>query len=416
MKCDDSILATVSFLSDNFAEAVSLSLGRPNPEVYAALDLNLYRETYESHLRERLRYDENQVLDHLYNYGPTQGIINYHIQLWLKKEEKINILPKSLFITNGCQEAYNLILHHELREENDCVLIIEPSYFGFSECVSVLGKTAVTVSVDDIISPSGSFDFNNLRSLLDEYVDELKKIKLIYINPDFNNPMTYQLTTSEKTELLDICNEYSINIIEDSTYASFHYDNEKNYSIKSQDRYGLVYYVGSFSKIMCPSVRLGYLVLNRQDDEIFARILHIKERTSLSTSALNQQIVGGFLIRYDYLLEEWFHPIRNEYRSRRDCMLQVIDSELKDSPVSWIEPKGGFFVYLKLPFAIASADLLLCAEKYQATFLPVSYFSRRDGKAMNGIRLAFSYHRQEMIEKGTRSVCHFLKEKAMLAG
>jgi (S)-3,5-dihydroxyphenylglycine transaminase len=410
MNSEESILSTVSFLSRKYPQACSFSLGRPNPEVYALLDFEHYRQVYKNTLDEMFSHNQKDINEHLCTYGASQGVINGHVSRWLSIDENIHAAENDIFITNGCQEAYNLILLHELREESDCVLIIEPTYFGFNDCVSVLGKSSVTVSVDDVSDEAGAFQFENLTALIAEFKSQGKNTRLLYINPDFNNPMTYRLSESEKATLLAVCHQNGVKIIEDSTYSGFYFDGERGHSIKSQDPHGLVYYVGSFSKVMCPSLRLGYLILNQSDAATRADILHIKDHTSLSTSALNQQIVAGFLIHYGYSVEAWVRPIREEYQRRRNAMVEVLQSELDGSPIKWQPPQGGFFVFLKLPFSITSKDLIHCVENYQVTFMPVSYFSRREGKVINGIRLAFSYYEPEIIEQGTREFCKFLKE------
>lgn len=409
MNSEKSILSTVGFLARKYPQACSFSLGRPNPDVYALLDFDLYRNIYKKSLK--FNNDVQQINEHLCTYGSSQGGINEHISHWLANDENIHVDENDIFITNGCQEAYNLILLHELRNDNDHALIIEPTYFGFNDCVSVLGKKSVTVSVDDVIDPSGKFEFDKLSALITEFKAQGKNVRLLYINPDFNNPMTYRLSESEKAKLLTVCGQAGVKIIEDSTYSSFYFTPAKSYSIKSMDTQGLVYYVGSFSKVMCPSLRLGYLVLNQSDASIRADILHIKDHTSLSTSALNQQIVAGFLMHYAYSLEPWIAPIREEYHQRRNAMINVIRQELEGSPLIWNEPEGGFFVFIKVPFSLSADDLIHCVENYQVTFMPVSYFSISEQKKINGIRLAFSYYQPEVIEKGTRQFCKFIKER-----
>lgn len=411
MDSEKSILSTVGFLARKYPEACSFSLGRPNPDVYALLDFDRYRKLYKDSLKVRFNNNEQLINEHLCTYGSSQGGINDHISRWLAHDEKIQADESDIFITNGCQEAYNLILLHELRDKNDYVLIIEPTYFGFNDCISVLGKKSVTISVDDVSDSSGKFQFDKLSAFLAEFKAQGKNVRLLYINPDFNNPMTYRLSASEKRELLTVCEQSGVRIVEDSTYSSFYFSNERSYSIKSLDTEGRVYYVGSFSKVMCPSLRLGYLVMNQTDANARADILHIKDHTSLSTSALNQQIVAGFLIHYAYSLEQWVAPIREEYHQRRNAMMNVIRQELEGTPLIWHEPEGGFFVFIKVPFSLSADDLIHCVENYQVTFMPVSYFSITEQQKMNGIRLAFSYYEPEAIEKGTRQFCKFIKER-----
>ncbi|WP_182068740.1 MULTISPECIES: aminotransferase-like domain-containing protein [Gammaproteobacteria] len=413
MKIQESVLSVVSALIRQYPDAYSFSLGRPNPEIYAKLDLEHYLSVYKNFLRKELKYDDEQILEHVYTYGPSQGVINTHVAKWLKNDEDICASEKDIIITNGCQEAYNLVLLHELRQPEEHVLIIEPSYFGFTDCVAVLGKPCVKVSVDDVSDSEGRFNFELLHIFIKESQQQGKKIKVIYINPDFNNPMTYQLSNDERSALLSVCRHWGIKIIEDSTYSSFYYNENKPKSIKTLDDEGVVYYIGSFSKTLCPSLRLGYLVISAHSHATFDNLLHIKDHTSLSSSALSQHVVAGFLIEHQYSLENWVRPIRDEYRVRRDAMLHVLEKELNTTPVSWITPAGGFFVYIRLPQHIDTTTLVACAETYQVTFLPVSYYVRGSKREIYGMRLAFSYYPPSAIAEGTKKICQFLKERLL---
>ncbi|WP_432372481.1 PLP-dependent aminotransferase family protein [Pantoea allii] len=411
MQTQESILSVVSALSRKYPEAYSFSLGRPNPEIYARLDLEHYLSVYKNFLRNELKYDDEKILEHIYTYGPSQGVINTHVAKWLKNDESISATEKDIIITNGCQEAYNLVLLHELRQHEEHVLIIEPSYFGFTDCVAVLDKPCIKVSVDDVRDSDGKFNFELLHGLIKEFQEQGKKIKIIYINPDFNNPMTYHLSNDEKASLLAVCHHWDIKIIEDSTYSCFYYNEIKPKSIKTLDDKGLVYYIGSFSKTLCPSLRLGYLVISSHSRTTFDNLLHIKDHTSLSSSALSQHVVAGFLIEHQYSLEKWVRPIRDEYRKRRDAMLHVLEQELNTTSVSWITPAGGFFVYIRLPQHIDITALITCAEIYQVTFLPVNYYVRGNKQRIYGMRLAFSYYSPSAIAEGTKRICQFLKDR-----
>ncbi|MEB6336116.1 aminotransferase-like domain-containing protein [Serratia rhizosphaerae] len=413
MPTQESVLSIVGALNQRYPHACSLSLGRPNPDIYARLDLERYARTYQAFLRTEKHYDNAKIRENLYTYGPSQGMITAHLAKWLANDEGIHAGEKEILVTNGCQEAYNLVLLHELRQPEDCVLIIEPSYFGFTDCVAVLGKSSVKIAIDDLADPAGGVDFTLLPAVIEQYRRQGKQIKLIYINPDFNNPMTYQLSEAEKSMLLAVCTQQGVKIIEDGTYSAFYYDGIQPRAIKTRDNAGQVYYIGSFSKTLCPSLRLGYLVISRHGDATFNHLLHIKDHTSLSSSALNQQIVAGFLIEHQYSLENWIRPIRDEYRARRDAMLQVLEQELDAGLLQWHAPAGGFFVYIRLPQEIDTAHLLDCAEGYQVTFLPVSYAVRDGRQRAHGIRLAFSYYPPAAIAAGTRKFCQFLNEKLL---
>lgn len=413
MPTQASVLSIVSALNQRYPNACSLSLGRPNPDIYAQLDLAHYAQVYQAFLRTEKQYDSAKIRENLYTYGPSQGMINTHLAKWLAHDEGIRADEKEILVTNGCQEAYNLVLLHELRQPDECVLIIEPSYFGFTDCVAVLGKASVKIAVDDLADPAGGFDFTQLSAVIEQSRRQGKHIKLIYINPDFNNPMTYQLSAEEKSTLLAVCTQQGVKIIEDGTYSTFYYDGIQPRAIKTQDHSGQVYYIGSFSKTLCPSLRLGYLVISRHGDETFNQLLHIKDHTSLSSSALNQQIVAGFLIEHQYSLENWIRPIRAEYRARRDAMLQVLEQELDASLLQWRAPAGGFFVYIRFVREVNTAHLLDCAEGYQVTFLPVSYDVRDGRQRAHGIRLAFSYYPPAAIAAGTRKFCQFLNERLL---
>ncbi|NOU52634.1 PLP-dependent aminotransferase family protein [Pseudoalteromonas sp. JBTF-M23] len=405
-----SILSVINGLSSNYPDAISLALGRPNPDVYNRLELNRYRELFRARLMEQYSFDHEQVIEYLLSYGPSEGLIQHQLSQLLANDENIEASADSILVTNGCQEGFNLVLLHELTSENDCVLIIEPGYFSFSNLVDILGKRGVSVPLDTLQDADGGFDFSKLESYVQDLNDSGFNPKLIYINPSFNNPMSYCLSESARLDLLEVCARTGLKIIEDSTYASFSFSQTAPASIKSLDSQGLVYYVGSFSKTLCPGLRIGYLVLDDDKAGKDGELIHLKSHTTLNTSALTQELVGGFLIEHDHSLQPWLSDIKQEYRLRRDAMLAVLAEELSGSQAHWEIPEGGFFLMIHLPFEFDLEKLEECVKEYEVACMPVKYPSLAASGEKNGIRLAYSYYSPEQIAEGTRRLCKFLKK------
>lgn len=335
----------------------------------------------------------------------------------LETDEEIKVGSTSIIVTNGCQEALALLCINELKNENDCVLTIDPSYVGFSGLLQSLGKKIETVDASKLcrLSEDGRQFLFNWQHLKDRVLSLKEKgvyPKAIYTNFDFNNPLTYQLSHQDRIEFLAACNELEIKIIEDNPYSKFNYTGNSVRTLKSLDRYNIVYYVGSFAKTLCPALRVGYLAVPETGAKQAEQLVSIKSFLSVNTSSLSQSIVGGFLIDHKFSLNEHMKPIALGYKLQRDAMISALEYQFSEFPnVTWTVPSGGMFIIINLPFEITEKDVSACIRDKGIIFMPVSFFSLNPKLWFGKVRLSFSYYEPGVLHEAIKRFASYIKQE-----
>jgi DNA-binding transcriptional MocR family regulator len=206
-------------------------------------------------------------------------------------------------------------------------------------------------------------------------------------------------------------------------YNSFSYAQKKHPTLKSLDKYGRVIYVGSFSKSLFPGLRIGLIAAEQKIENeegkvvpLVDEMVKVKAQITNNTSTISQAILGGVLLDLDFSLSKWNERKFESYRQKRDKMVESLNHNIKlffnewASGIKWIEPDGGFFVKMSLPFSIAMEDVYECAEKYRVIFCPMQFFYL-NSEIDNEIRLTFSNLSLQDIDEGIKRLSFFLKER-----
>jgi len=413
-------LQVINFLneiSQQFPNAISFAAGRPNPSFFNHDRYFSYYERFVCHYSEKRGFTKELAEQELLQYGPSQGVISEIINEYLKKDESISSASaKFNIVTNGCQEALAIICIHELKSEKDCMLTIDPSYPGFSGVVESLNRKLVAIDSArlyvNINDATCEFNWDYLEEIVRDTRAAGLNPKALYINPDFNNPLSYTISINSRIKLLQLCNTLDIRIIEDSVYSKFSYMDKCLPSIKSFDESGIVYHVGTFSKVLCPGLRLGYLVPCSGDVDSVGHLISIKSLISNNTSAFMQAVVGGFLIENGFSVSARMSMLCKRYSHQKDSILQALEHYLSNiNGVSWHVPNGGFFCILTVPFDFTDASVLDCAKNYGVICAPVSKFSLYPHKWIRKIRLAFSYYDAEQIHEGVQRLSKYIRSQ-----
>ena len=409
----DEVMNFLNQISYQYPDAISLASGRPNPRFFQIEELNRYQDEFLQYYACKSKYSNKKAKKELVQYGPTSGIINKHIKNYLEIDELVNCSEKEIVITNGCQEALALICLHELKGNRDCMLVLDPSYAGFSSLLKRLSKRVETVEIDCVYNnENNSFDWSELAKKINQLKSKGLRPKAMYINPDFNNPLSYRISKKDKLILLNLCLSLNIRIIEDNPYSRFDYSRKASLTLKSLDQHNIVYHIGSFSKIFFPGVRVGYIVTpttcKRERDDLIS----LKSLISINTSPITQSIVGGFLQKNNFSLADSIQPMLRGYALQRDAMLSALDKYCSNvEGMTWNYPDGGFFLVVELPFRVLQEDVEECARDYGVIFMPVSFFSMIPEKWENKIRLAFSYYDPDTIDDGIERLSKYIKSR-----
>lgn len=335
-----------------------------------------------------------------WQYGPTEGFmeLRQHIAE-LMREEGINCGPENILITNGSQQALDLLCKVFL-DPGDIVLVELPGYLGgFSAVANYEGKM-VGIPLDQ----------DGLR--VDLLVDKLEQMaargehpKFLYTVPNFQNPAGVTLALSRRQALLELAERYDFLIVEDNPYGHLSFSGESLPHIKSLDEEGRVIYLGSFSKVFLPGVRIGWV---NGVESLISQLTVAKQGTDLCSSTLGMKLVLESL-RTGFL-QPHVESLRILYRRRRDIMLRALETYMPPA-VKWTRPEGGFFVFLTLPSYLDARAMLPFAVREER----VAYVSGQafyvDGSGHNTIRLAYSEASEEKIEEGIRRLSRVIRRR-----
>ena len=296
------------------------------------------------------------------------------------------VKPEDFVLSSGSQEGIELSAKIFINE-GDYVVCESPSYLGALNAFRTYGPRYITIPMDKD------------GMLMDELESALagnKDIKMIYTIPDYQNPTGITMSLERRKRLAEFAAKYRVPVIEDSPYADLCYDGERLPLIKSFDKEGWVITLGSFSKILCPGLRLGWVLAG---EEILKKYALAKQCSNLQCGSLDEWLTASYMQNHDFDLH--INKLKNAYRARRDVMLSCC-GEYFPAVVKFTRPTGGFFVWVELPEGTDTGELLLTALKeVKVAFVPgMAFFAQRDRH--NFLRLNFSFVSESNIEEGLR--------------
>jgi GntR family transcriptional regulator/MocR family aminotransferase len=319
-------------------------------------------------------------------YGDPRGFAPLRATIsQILASQGLQTTPDRILITTGSQQAIMLTAQLLLRP-GDVVITENPTYSGALDIFRSLDVAPVGISLDD-----DGMQVDRLEDLLRQHHP-----KLLYTIPNFQNPTGVSMSTQRRRQLLDLAGRYNVPILEDDYVGDLRYEGCARPALKALDRNGMVIYVSTFSKMLMPDLRIGFLVA---DGPVYDALLKRKCLNDLATSNLLQRSLDDYLSvgRYQAHLRRSCRI----YRKRRDVMLRAIESYLPQE-VRFTPPKGGFYVWLQLPPGIETDELFRrsCCEG-------VGY-ALGDQSAVDGqlpevcLRLNFAYQPEAEIEEGVR--------------
>lgn len=354
---------------------ISFAGGTGDPRVFPAED---FRKTMQAVMRRdgagALEYGEAR------GYGPLRGTIAR-----ILASQGLAVQPENVLITSGSQQAISLVARF-LLQPGDVVLTESPTYGWGLELFRALGLRVAGIPVDD-----EGMQVGRLEEMLQQHHP-----KLIYTIPNFQNPTGACLSGSRRRRLIDLAGRYNVPVLEDDFVGDLRYEGRAQPALKSLDPDGRVIYVSTFSKMLLPGLRVGFLAA---DGPIFERLVEFKRLHDLSTSDLIQRAVDEYVTvgRYGAHLRR----SRRVYSRRRDAMLQAIrryfPSEVHVDP-----PKGGLFVWLRLPRGLSAEEILVLACRNGVAFAPGPGFFPDPSEGREFVRLNFAAVPVENIEEGIK--------------
>lgn len=326
-------------------------------------------------------------------YGPTEGYAP--LRKWVADDltaTGADVAPDQVLIVSGSQQALDL-LGKVLIDKDSKVLVEDPSYLGALQSFSLYQPHFVPVPTDE-------------GGLIPEAITpELAAgARFLYALPNFQNPTGRTLNLERRIALVKRAAELGLTIVEDDPYGELRYAGEPQPGlITLAKEYGAnVVRLGTFSKVLAPGLRLGYIVGGRA---LINKLVQAKQATDLHTPTLTQMAV--YEIVKDGFLAEHLPKVREIYRAQGSCMLDAIQKEFP-STVTWTKPEGGMFIWLTLPEHIDSTKLLEKAIAQNVAFVPGAPFYSGEGKR-NTLRLSFATVPEDKIRTGIAILGKLLK-------
>lgn len=324
-------------------------------------------------------------------YGPTDGYLP--LRQWIADSLSIEgstISPEQILMTSGSQQALDL-LGKVLIDEGSRVLVETPSYLGALQAFSVYRPQFASVDTDD-------------EGLVPSSVDPLADgARLLYALPNFQNPTGRSLSMARRLELVETCARHGLPLIEDDPYGALSYNGAPSPKMLNMNPEGVIY-MGSFSKVLTPGIRLGYVVAPLP----LARRLELaKQAADLHTSQLTQMVVHEVV--KDGFLEQHIPSIRQLYGDQCQAMLATLETHFP-AGVSWTRPQGGMFIWVTLPQHIDAMQLLDEAIANKVAFVPGAPFYANTPET-NTLRLSFVTVPPERIREGVAILGQLIKAK-----
>jgi monomeric phenylalanine-4-hydroxylase len=410
----------IGFLNDiqyKFPEAISFVAGQPDENFFEIENQLSKIDLFVTHIMQKTGESRKSVFNQIGQYNKTKGIINDLLAKYLHNEENINAKGDDLLVTVGAQEAFAIIVSTICNRSKDVILVEDPSYIGVSSFAKVFGYNIDGVRIDE-----EGIDLKALKNKVIEINKLDKRVKALYVIPDYQNPTGACMPIGSRLKLLELAQQYNFLIIEDAVYNSFTYAQKKNPTLKSLDKYNRVIYVGSFSKSLFPGLRIGLIYANQKVENdrgetvpLVDEMVKVKAQITNNTPGITQAILGGVLLDLDCSLSKWNKSKYESYKRKRDHILKALDEYIGvystewARDITWTRPDGGFFIKVTVPFEVDDQSVVESARQFKVIFCPMRYFYLTGGK--NEMRLTFSNLSHNQIEAGIKQFADFLAAK-----
>ncbi|MGI8537028.1 MAG: PLP-dependent aminotransferase family protein [Mycobacteriales bacterium] len=315
--------------------------------------------------------------------------------------EGIEASSEDVVVTVGSQQALDLVTRVFI-DPGDVVIAEAPSYVGALGTFAAYQADVVHVAMD-----SSGLVPEALREAIGRVRAEGKRAKFLYTVPNFHNPAGVSLVESRRGEILAICQEAGLLVLEDNPYGLLGFDAPPTQAIRARGGQDDVLYLGSFSKTFAPGLRVGWVLAPHAVRE---KLVLAAEAAVLCPPTFNQLVIADYLSTQDW--QGQVAAFRGMYRERRDAMLDAL-GQLMPPGTTWTHPAGGFYVWVTLPGELDAKVLLPRAITARVAFVPGTAFYA-DGTGRNHLRLSYCYPEPDRIREGVRRLATVLEEEVEL--
>ncbi len=356
-------------------DTISFSAGFPSAETYPLKAIQeSFNRVMEESGKEALSYGSTS------GFAPLRELIGQRLSRRLGLHYRL----EEIIITSGSQQGLDMCGMMFINK-GDVVLFENPSYLGAVHALRAHEATLAAVELDE-----EGISMESLEEAVERYGD---RIRMIYVNPDHQNPTGRSWSLSRRKAFMEFIRRYDIPVVEDGAYGELSFEGDPCPPLAALDREGQVLYLGTFSKTFCPGLRVAWLCAPAT---IMEKVLLLKNAADLSTSSIAQRQMAYYLAHYS--LDAHIEGIVRLYRERRDVMLRMLEEHFPAS-VRWTRPGGGLFIWVSLPEGKDARELLLRAQAEKVSFIPgTSFYPAADRH--RELRLNFSNMDPEKIREG----------------
>ena len=384
---------------------ISFAGGLPSPKTFPV-------EVFAEACAKVLHDDGRAALQ----YAASEGLMTLREQVAAMLPWAVN--PANVLITTGSQQGLDLVAK-VLIDPGSRVLVETPTYLGALQAFAPMEPEVVGVAADDegpdmqdllrVLGADGDAadapEAPERRRLLQLDLDPAKDFpRFMYLLPNFQNPTGRTMSEARRAALSAEAQRLGLPIVEDNPYGDLWFDAPPPAPLTSRNPEGCLY-LGSFSKVLAPGLRLGFLVA---PPALYPKLLQAKQAADLHTPSFNQRVVAEVL--KDGFLDRHVPTIRALYRAQRDAMLQALDHEMQGLGVTWNRPDGGMFLWARLPEGMNAIDLLPHAVEKGVAFVPGAAFYAGHGDPRT-LRLSFVTATADQIHTGVAALAQAVREQ-----
>jgi 2-aminoadipate transaminase len=365
-------------------DIISFAGGAPDPNLYPATEL-------AAAAAETMTQNPRAL-----SYGRDVPALKEQV-VALMGRRGINCTAENISITAGGQHAMDILTRLFL---NPCgeVMLEELVYTGIQQAVMPFQPSILTIPLD----PETGLDLNTII----EHLESGARPAFLYTIPEAHNPAGVTLSLEKRQRLVELARSYRLPIVEDDAYGFLGYDESNNVPLKALDEEWVIY-LGTFSKILAPGLRLGWVI---SPPSLTNKVQVMKRLSMLSVAPLSQHIAAAYMTGNDF----WSHieAVRRQYGRRRDAMLQSMEEHFPSS-AHWTKPLGGMFIWARLPDGVDTEEIVFQAvEEEGVAFIPGKAFvTDPDNRRFdNYLRLSFARYEPERLEEGIARLGRILKK------
>ena len=374
-------------------EIISLAGGLPDtstfpPDTFAAVAQRIASESCAKALQ----------------YGPTEGLEETKDCIAeVMGAEGMRVDTEDVLVTTGGQQVIDLVTK-TLIDPGDVVVAEGPTYPGAASVFTSYQADLVQIDMD-----ADGMRVDLLEETLDRLDREGRRPKFIYTVPSFQNPAGVTMSAPRRQRLVEVAHERELLVLEDNPYGLLRYEGEPPTPLLSLDGGIYVMYLGTFSKILSPGIRLGWVVA---PPPVLEKINLGKQAADLCTSTLSQLMVQAYFAEGRW--RDYVESLTEIYRARRDTMLDALADHFPPQ-AEWTRPSGGLFIWATLPDFIDTTDLLARALHENVAFVP-GEAAFLDGRGRSSMRLNFSGSDEDAIREGIRRIGEVVTQQVQLYG